>query len=69
MLGPLAQLVERYYGIVEVSGSKPLRSTKKISCTVSTKDFVEGSVRTNLKHSGGCAYLLKVNHEEESVAI
>lgn len=26
--GPLAHLVERYYGIVEVAGSSPARSTK-----------------------------------------
>ena len=29
--GPLAQLVERYIRIVEVSGSTPLRSTKPLS--------------------------------------
>jgi hypothetical protein len=29
--GPLAHLVERYYGIVEVTGSSPVRSTNKKS--------------------------------------
>jgi hypothetical protein len=29
--GPLAQLVERFHGMEEVSGSNPLRSTKKIA--------------------------------------
>ena len=32
--GPIAHLVERYYGIVEVTGSIPVRSTKKVYCTL-----------------------------------
>ena len=31
-LGPIAQLVERYTGSVEVSGSTPLRSISPVRC-------------------------------------
>ena len=50
--GALAQLGERYNGIVEVSGSIPLSSTNLLH--ISKKDLANQKVASKLKQAAGC---------------
>jgi hypothetical protein len=55
--GPLAHLVEHFYGIEEVVGSSPIRSTH-YGYLISNLDFIKSRVKMNVWLSNG-RFILK----------